>query len=63
MGIGVGVFDPNCVDPNNWNGLNLLGEVVTKVRDKLISDGYQEKPLFVTTGYIRTHIEKICVNT
>ena len=65
-GIGVGVFDSNCIDPNNWNGLNLLGKVVTNVRDKLINTddnrspitNKQEKLLFVIAGYIRTYIEQ-----
>ena len=35
-GIGIGVFDQKVVDKENWNGLNLLGKVITK--DTLINE-------------------------
>ena len=35
-GIGLGEDDPLIHDPNNWNGLNWLGETLTKLREDFI---------------------------
>jgi hypothetical protein len=37
-GIKMGVDDPNCMVPEKWNGQNLLGKVLDKVRAELIAD-------------------------
>lgn len=34
-GIGLSQSDPRALDPNLWEGLNLLGIAIMKVRDKL----------------------------
>ncbi len=34
-GVGLSVYDSRVHDPNNWNGLNLLGEALMDVRLKL----------------------------
>jgi len=36
-GIGLGEDDPRCQDPEQWQGLNWLGEVVTAVREELMA--------------------------
>lgn len=37
-GIGLSVNDPKAQDPKQWQGLNLLGEALMKVRDSLLED-------------------------
>lgn len=37
-GIGLDKHDPKVSDPANWNGENLLGECLTKVRDSLMKE-------------------------
>lgn len=34
-GVGLAVDDPLVLDPANWKGLNLLGKVLMRVRDRL----------------------------
>lgn len=34
-GIGIHYADDDCLDPSNWKGLNLLGEVLMEVREIL----------------------------
>ena len=34
-GIGMTENDPNAVHPNKWRGLNLLGQILTQLRDEL----------------------------
>lgn len=34
-GIGLDENNPKILEPNNWNGLNLLGKVLMRVRDIL----------------------------
>lgn len=34
-GVGLAVDDPRVLDPSNWKGLNLLGKVLMRVRDRL----------------------------
>lgn len=36
-GIGIDVNDPRADDPANWRGKNLLGKILTKLRDELIA--------------------------
>ena len=35
-GIGLGPYDPDSSDIHTWNGENLLGRALMKVRDSLI---------------------------
>lgn len=35
-GIGLGEFNPDRLDRATWNGKNWLGEILTRVREKLI---------------------------
>ena len=35
-GIGLDISDPDCNDKSKWNGLNLLGNIITQVRDELL---------------------------
>lgn len=35
-GIGMGEYEDGIEDPKNWDGLNLLGEVLNKVKSKLL---------------------------
>ena len=37
-GIGMHKNDPGVEDPKNWKGLNLLGQVLDKVRETIISN-------------------------
>jgi predicted NAD-dependent protein-ADP-ribosyltransferase YbiA (DUF1768 family) len=37
-GIGLSVTNPNIDDPANWRGRNLLGKVITEVRDRLVQE-------------------------
>lgn len=34
-GVGLAVDDPRVLDPANWKGLNLLGKVLMRVRDRM----------------------------
>lgn len=38
-GVGLSITDPLIKDPKNWKGQNLLGEILTAVRDRLILEG------------------------
>jgi len=38
-GVGRGVNDPLVDDPKNWRGKNLLGKVLTRLRDELAAAG------------------------
>ena len=38
-GVGLGAEDPRIQDPSKWRGLNLLGKVLTKLREDLIAEG------------------------
>ncbi|CAG2247034.1 K09935 [Mytilus edulis] len=37
-GIGLAADDPKIFDVNNWRGFNLLGKIITDVRDELLKD-------------------------
>ncbi|XP_063414797.1 uncharacterized protein LOC134696776 [Mytilus trossulus] len=37
-GIGLAADDPKIFDVNNWRGSNLLGKIITEVRDELLGD-------------------------
>ncbi|MCY1021206.1 NADAR family protein [Pyxidicoccus sp. MSG2] len=41
-GVGLGAEDPRIQDPSKWRGLNLLGKVLTKLREDLLSEGITE---------------------
>lgn len=36
-GIGIAEDDPRAHDPSNWRGLNLLGKILTELRDELLA--------------------------
>lgn len=36
-GIGLGAKDPRAQDPTQWKGQNLLGKILTKLRDELLA--------------------------
>lgn len=38
-GIGLAAKDSRAQDPTQWRGLNLLGKILTKLRDELIAAG------------------------
>lgn len=38
-GVGLSADDPRIDDPANWRGPNLLGRILTRVRDELIAEG------------------------
>ena len=42
-GIGIGVRDEKANNPRNWRGQNLLGMVITKIRDSLLIQQQQEQ--------------------
>jgi ribA/ribD-fused uncharacterized protein len=37
-GIGLSENDPRALDRNQWNGLNLLGNILTQLRENLITE-------------------------
>ena len=39
-GVGLSQDDPAIDDERNWTGRNLLGKVITEVRDHLVSIGW-----------------------
>jgi hypothetical protein len=43
-GIGLSADDPRASTPSTWQGRNLLGHILTKVRDRLI-EGYVNKTI------------------
>jgi ribA/ribD-fused uncharacterized protein len=36
-GVGLSAEDPRIQDPSQWRGLNLLGKVLTRLRDELLA--------------------------
>jgi len=38
-GVGLGAEDPRIQDPSTWRGLNLLGKVLTRLREDLLARG------------------------
>jgi ribA/ribD-fused uncharacterized protein len=38
-GVGLGEEDPRIQDPAKWRGLNLLGKVLTRLREDLLAEG------------------------
>jgi hypothetical protein len=38
-GVGLGAEDPRIQDPAKWRGLNLLGKVLTRLREDLLAQG------------------------
>jgi ribA/ribD-fused uncharacterized protein len=36
-GVGLAADNPEIIDPNKWNGLNLLGYALMEVRDRLLT--------------------------
>lgn len=47
-GIGLSMDDPRKEDPANWRGLNLLGKILTELREELLSDRIVFKAASVT---------------
>ena len=43
-GIGLSVNNPGIDDPANWRGRNLLGKVITEVRDRLVAANATTSP-------------------
>ena len=41
-GIGLGANNPKALDRKHWRGKNLLGEILTQVREKIIADSKLE---------------------
>ncbi|MBJ6761754.1 NADAR family protein [Myxococcaceae bacterium JPH2] len=39
-GVGLSEEDPRIQDPSRWRGLNLLGKVLTQLRDDLLAEGF-----------------------
>lgn len=37
-GIGMGAKNPLALDRKNWRGKNLLGKVITEVREKIMKE-------------------------
>ena len=37
-GIGLAASDPRAQDPNQWRGQNLLGKILTELRDQLLAE-------------------------
>ena len=37
-GVGLGIDDSRINDPKNWNGLNLLGQILMRVREHIIKN-------------------------
>jgi ribA/ribD-fused uncharacterized protein len=42
-GVGLGASDPKIIDPKNWRGSNLLGQVLMQIRNDLLSWKYEMK--------------------
>ncbi len=38
-GIGLAATDPRAQDPSTWRGQNLLGQILTRLRDELLAGG------------------------
>lgn len=38
-GVGLSMDNPSIMDPSKWRGLNLLGKVLTRLREDLIAEG------------------------
>lgn len=43
-GIGLKASDPRAQRKSTWNGLNLLGEILTEVRDEFLAKGWRSHP-------------------
>ena len=39
-GIGLAIWDKKALDPNEWNGQNLMGKVLMEVREILLTESY-----------------------
>jgi ribA/ribD-fused uncharacterized protein len=43
-GIGLAATDPRAQDPATWRGQNLLGKILTELRDELLRDPQETRP-------------------
>ena len=61
-GVGLAVTEKACLDPTKWKGRNMLGEILTKVRDELMKDPAMQltesAPVFVKASELLPNSSK-----